>query len=440
MARRPIIALPGDDATNGWANILPARTPTAPLEGAVVADWVVVGAGFAGLAATRRLAENRPNDKIVLLDAQTMGDGAAARNSGFVIDLPHNVGAELSDLEAEYRIMRLSRAARDYNEENVAKFGIECNWSRRGQYMAAVSGYGVDHLEAFTRELDALDEPYRLLGAKETAAALGTSYYRAAVHTPGTALMQPAALVRGLADSMPENVTLHEQTPVTAIDYGGRIRMETPKGSIDSGAVILAVNGFAPQFGHYNQRIFTIRAFASLTRPLTADEQAALGGEHDWGILPTNAFAAATLRYTQDNRLLFRQTMGYANRLTTHASDNIRARPGHIPLFRARFPMLPEVEFEHTWAGYLCLSRNFGHGFGRHGPNVYTAICQNAMGATKGTASGMLVADLACGVDNPLIADMEALGQPERLPPRPFLDIGAWATIKWWVWQGRSER
>lgn len=435
-----IDSLPGDDATNGWAHILPARTPTPPLEGAVVADWVVVGAGFAGLAATRRLAENRPNDRIILLDAQTMGDGASARNSGFVIDLPHNVGAELSDLEAEHRVMRLARAARDYNEDNVAKFAIDCNWSRRGQYMAAVSGYGVDHLEDFTRNLDALDEPYRLLDGKQTAAALGTEYYRAAVHTPGTALMQPAALVRGLADSMPDNVTLHEQTPVTAVDYGNRIRLETPKGSIDSGAIILAVNGFAPQFGHYGRHLFAIRAFASLTRPLTADEQAALGGDHDWGILPTNAFAAATLRYTQDNRLLFRQSMSYTNRLTTRPSDNDGVRPGHIPLFRARFPMLPEVGFEYTWAGYLCLSRNFGHGFGRRAPNVYTAICQNAMGATKGTASGMLVADLACGVDNPLIADMEALGQPERLPPRPFLDIGAWAAINWWAWQGRGER
>ncbi|MEE9209522.1 MAG: FAD-dependent oxidoreductase, partial [Kiloniellales bacterium] len=59
---------------------------------------------------------------------------------------------------------------------------------------------------------------------------------------------------------------------------------------------------------------------------------------------------------------------------------------------------------------------------------------------TKGTVSGMLAADLACGVDNPLIADMEAFGQPNRLPPRPFLDIGAWATVKWWTWQGRGER
>ena len=440
MVTRAINALPREDASNGWAHSLPARTPTPSLEGAVTADWVVVGAGFAGLAAARRLAENRPNDKIILLDAQTMGDGASARNSGFVIDLPHNVGAELSDLEAEYRVMRLSRAALAFNEDNVTRHQIRCNWSRRGQYLAAVSAHGVDHLEDFTRNLDTLDEPYRLLDSRETAAALGTGYYQAAVHTPGTALMQPAALVRGLADSMPENVTVHEQSPVTAIDYGTRIRLETPRGSVDAGAIILAVNGFAPQFGHYNQRIFSARAFASLTRPLTADEQAALGGETDWGILPTNAFAGATLRYTQDHRLLFRQNMAFTGSLFTDPARHEAVREGHIPLFRARFPMLPEVTFDYTWVGYFCLSSNFAPGFGRHAPNVYTAVCQNAMGATKGTVSGMLVADLACGVDNPLIADMDALGQPARLPPRPFLDIGAWAKINWWAWQGRGER
>ena len=440
MATRRIEALPRDDATNGWANILPARHPTPPLEGAVMCDWVVVGAGFAGLAATRRLAENRPHDKIVLLDAQKMGDGASARNSGFVIDLPHNVGAELADKPAEQRVMRLSRAASAYNAEIVAKHGIDCDWSNRGQHLAAVSPGGVAHLEAFTRELDALGEPYRMLDRRQTAAALGTEYYRAAVHTPGTVLMQPAALVRGLADTMPENVTLHEQSPVTAIDYGERIRLETPGGSVDAASIILAINGFAPQFGHYRRRIFSIRAYASLTRPLTADEQAALGGEHDWGILPTNAFAAPTMRYTRDNRLLFRQNMSYASRLYTDPAGHEAVRRAHIPLFRARFPMLPEVTFEHTWVGYLCLSRNFAPGFGQHAPNVFTAVCQNAMGATKGTVSGMLVADLACGVDNPLIADMEAFGQPERLPPRPFLDIGAWANMAWRVWQGRAER
>ena len=49
--------LPKEDATNGWSRILPSRTPEPALKGDVRADWLVVGAGFAGLAAARRLAE-----------------------------------------------------------------------------------------------------------------------------------------------------------------------------------------------------------------------------------------------------------------------------------------------------------------------------------------------------------------------------------------------
>lgn len=441
MATTKIGTLPRDDDNNGWANTLPDRTPKPPLEGDIKADWIVVGAGFAGLAATRRLAENRPGDKVVLLDAQRVGDGASGRNSGFVIDLPHNVGsADQSSLEASQRVMRLSRAASAYLEDTVTRHQIRCDWSHRGQYMSAVSGQGEAFLEGFKAELDALGEPYRELDSKALAGELGTGYFRAAVHTPGTVLMQPAALVRGLGDTMPENVVLHERSPVTEIDYGGPIRVRTPVGSVEAPKIILAVNGFAPQFDQYCGRLFNIRAFASLTRPLTPGETAALGGGGDWGVVPTNAFAGATLRHTQDNRLLFRQNIGYASRLFTPQSEHAAIRESHLPLFRARFPMLPEVTFEHTWVGYLCLARNFAPGFGQPAENVYTAVCQNAVGVTKGTASGMLAADLACGVDNPLIADIEAFGQPNRLPPRPFLDIGAWATVKWWTWQGRGER
>ena len=64
--------LPQDDSTNGWNNILPARIPNPPLTDTVSTDWVVIGAGFAGLAAARRLAENRPQDQVIVLEAQTI--------------------------------------------------------------------------------------------------------------------------------------------------------------------------------------------------------------------------------------------------------------------------------------------------------------------------------------------------------------------------------
>src|SRR5690242_10786887 len=129
-----IRVLPADDSTNAWSRILPTRKPKPSLQGHVRADWVVVGAGFAGLAAARRLAENRPNDQIIVLEAQEVAEGASGRNSGFAIDLPHNVGSTMEELEASHRYMRLARAGIDYHRRQVERHQIACDWSSVGKY------------------------------------------------------------------------------------------------------------------------------------------------------------------------------------------------------------------------------------------------------------------------------------------------------------------
>ena len=172
--------LPSDDSANGWSRILPQRTPKPSLAGEVRADWVVVGAGFAGLAAARRLAENRPNDRIALIEAQEVGEGASGRNSGFAIDLPHNIGGSMEELDGSRRFMGLARAAIAYLEKQIADHAIACDWSRRGKYLAAVSDKGVAQvLEPFARELEALGEPYRWVEKDDLAGEIGTPFSRA---------------------------------------------------------------------------------------------------------------------------------------------------------------------------------------------------------------------------------------------------------------------
>jgi glycine/D-amino acid oxidase-like deaminating enzyme len=431
--------LPADDATNGWLKHLPARQPKPALKGDVKADWLVIGAGFAGLAAARRLAENRPNDRIVLLDARAVADGPSGRNSGFAIDLPHHASGDLRHLEGARRSLRLNRMAVDYLEGNVTAGGIDCQWSRQGQIMAASAALGEDQLAHFRGMLDALGEPYETLDRPALKALLGTNFYSGAVRTPGTALMQPAALVRGLADTLPSNVTLHENSAVLSIDYGDTITAKTAEGDVRAGKVVLCVDGFAPQFDIYRGRLFGLRIFASMTRPLTQAEREQLGSAAEWGILPAARFGGGTLRYTQDGRLLIRSSYAYKPSMQADAAANDRVAHTHRRKFDARFPALAHVPFEATWTGFLCLSKNLAPGFGRHRTNVFSAVCQNGVGVTKGTQAGVLIADLACGIDNPLIADIEALGQPNRVPPEPFLGLGVRANIVWQGWLARSE-
>src|SRR5690625_2972791 len=96
---RKVSILPRNDTTNGWSRLLPPRSPHPALEKNIEADWVVVGGGLTGLAAARRLAENRPDEHIVLLEADQTGESAQGRNSGFMIDTPHNVGSSMGELE-----------------------------------------------------------------------------------------------------------------------------------------------------------------------------------------------------------------------------------------------------------------------------------------------------------------------------------------------------
>ena len=56
MSERRIDRVPINDAGNGWNRILPQRTPRKALFGEHKFDWLVIGAGYAGLAAARRLA------------------------------------------------------------------------------------------------------------------------------------------------------------------------------------------------------------------------------------------------------------------------------------------------------------------------------------------------------------------------------------------------
>ena len=432
--------LPKDDRTNGWSGVLPPRQANPALQGDATADWLVLGAGYAGLAAARRLAELHPDQSIAMVDAGEAGENASGRNSGFAIDLPHNVGSSLEELEGSHRFMRLARAAIDQLEGLVQAHNIQCDWSRDGKYHAAVSEQGVKEvLEPTAKELDALGEHYEWIEKGDLTRRLGTPHFTRAIYTKGGALMNPAGLTRGLADSLPDNVKLFENSPVTEAIFQNGLQLTTPGGSVRAPKMIMAANGFSEQFGFFPKKFMHLAAHASITRPLTTEERAAIGDPDPWGLTPANAFAGITMRYTNDRRIVIRQGLNYCPSQRVSEAERQAIARRHKSLFDQRFPTLPDVTMDHTWSGFVCLSRNAAPGFGKMAPNIWSAVCQNAVGVTKGTFGGTLAADLASGVDNPLIADMESLGEPSDLPPRPFLDIGVRTRFQWELFRNRHE-
>jgi len=430
--------LPHDDAGCGWYNVLPPPGPARRVAGDETADWVVLGAGITGLAAARRLAELAPDARILLIEAQRVGYGATGRNAGFILETPHYT--EGWPKERSERLLRIFRAGADYLREAVARHDIDCQWTETGQLKGAHGDVAMPYLEGYCKALDDHDLPYERLDADGMAAITGTTFYKAGVNVPGKVLIQPAALARGLGATLPGNaVEVLEESPVTAIHPGAPVRIECAGGTVTAKGLLLTTNIFTPSLGMFGDRVFPLWMFASLSRQLTDDEVARLGGAPSWGLVPAHP-AGTTVRHTPDHRILIRNTVRYRPDLGSTAAMRRHARKHHVASFRARFPMLEGVELEHTWAGGLCMTMNGGTIFGQTMPGVFTSIAYNGLGLTRGTASGKALAELALGHDSDLLRDVQAMPEASTRPPDPLLAMGVRGYISYMQWRGGAER
>jgi len=440
-----ITRLPVDPGPAAWSAILPEPPAADVLSGHRNADWLVIGGGFAGLAAVRRLAQLHPDARIVLLEARRIGEGPAGRNTGFMIDLPHDLASEDygGAVAADQAQTRANRAAIDFAADMAAEFQLpEEAFSQSGKTNAAATEKGHLHNIAYARHLGQMGEPFELLDGSRMREMTGTDYYRSGLYTPGTAMIQPAMFVRGVAAALRSNrVHIHEMSPVTALNRKGDWTATTPRGGVTAPRVILAVNGHAESFGHFRGRLLHVFTYASMTRALSSDECRRLGGASSWGVTPADPMGTTVRRISGSgghrivvrNRFTFDPSMEVgARRITRVARDHDRA-------FAARFPMLDSVDMEHRWGGRLCLSWNGVPALGEVEERLFSACCQNGLGTAKGTLHGMLTADLASGRDSALLREVMDQPDPKRLPPGPLTYLAANAVMRWGEWKAGRE-
>ena len=265
---------PRYDRQNAWLELLGPQPEPNVLRESLAADHVVIGAGFGGLAAARRLAELQPEAHVVLLEADRLANNAAGRCSGFIIDHAHNIRAKgfADDTDNATRQIALNRAGLDWLDKIVHNEGIDCDWRREGKIHAAASAKGRTVLDGFAASLDAVDEDYHLYDQAELTRRFGTDFYDYGLHAPHSVTVQPASLVLGLARTMPENVSVYESSMVTEFDFGPPHTLRTEHATITTPSVVIAANGFGEGFGFFRNRLLPMITWGSITRPLTDAE------------------------------------------------------------------------------------------------------------------------------------------------------------------------
>ncbi len=423
---RRTASVPREDRGCGWIETLPppppARVFTATAGDDASFDAVVVGAGFSGLAAARRLAEASPGGRIALIDAQRAGDGASGRSSGFVVDLAHFIAR--MELSASRTFVALSRAGIGDLRHLVAEHGIGCDWDDKGWLHVAAGEPAMEALPVLASWLDRLGEPYRTLDAAGVEEVTGTSFYRGGLRLPGSVLVQPAALLRGLVGALPSPVELYENSPVHEIRWDGAgFRLRVAGGTLRAPLVLVAANGYAPALGVFERRLFPLYTFGSLTRPLTPEEQETLGGEREWGVLAEDAMGS-TVRRTRDQRILIRNSARFTRNHVLPEAPPKEILDLHRGAFDKRFPRLAHVPFEYQWSGPLGVTPDRSIAFGALEPGLFAVGGYTGAGIAMGTTAGRLLADLALGERSEELAAMLSLSRPKRLPPQPFLDWG----------------
>ncbi len=429
-----------NDNSCSWINDLSPRTNIKTLQSIKNSDWLIVGAGYTGLSAARKLGQMHPNKKIIIVDAQLAGEGASGRNSGYLVDTTLNDGfssnKKLENYKKKANIYDLGiEAVKKFVEE----YQVDCDWNECGKYFASSKLEDHKILTNFSDTLLKLEFEHNLLSSSELSKKLGTSFYNIALYTKGGILLHPGKLVRAMIDALPNNVQLYENSSLLEWNKDKNIiSCNFKNGKIKTNKIIFATNGFLKSLGIRANYNFPVTLTASMTRALTDEEFRSMGEPKEWGVLPVRPMGA-TIRMTKDRRILIRNTAEAHNPFKMSQPDLYKRSINQKIGIKKRFPQLPDDIIQSSWSGIVSRTRNSSQIFECIDDNVFVAGCYNGSGIGVGTLFGEQIAIKASNETTKEIEIIEARNKPTRLPPQPFLNIGVKARLMYERLRAKSD-
>ena len=423
-----------------WVNDLIPRTNIKTINSNEDCDWLIIGAGYTGLSAVRKLGQLYPNQKIILVDAQLAGEGASSRNSGYLVDTTLNDGfTSNKELESYKKKTDIYELGINSVKKFINEHQVDCDWNECGKFFASSIPEDEKILENFSSTLSKLGFENNLLSKVEISKRLGTSFYNTALHTKGGVLLHPGKLVRAMVDVLPKNVVLYENSSLLSWNKTKDIICcEFKNGTIKTKKIIFATNGFLKSLGIKSNYNFPITLTASMTRPLTDEEFKCIGEPKEWGVLPVRPMGA-TIRMTKDRRILIRNTAEIHSpfKMTKLNLDkrSINQKIG----IKKRFPQLSDEIIQSSWSGIVSRTRNSSQIFEKIDNNIFAAGCYNGSGIGVGTLFGEQIALKASNENTKEIETIEARNKPTWLPPQPFLNIGVKTRLMYERIRAKSE-
>jgi len=364
------------------------------LMGEVSADVCVIGGGYTGLSAALHLAE-RGYD-VVLLEGMRIGWGASGRNGGQICTgynkSMDNVEGLLGKQGAQ-AMWDVEVASKDLIRERVEKHQIDCDltWG----YLHAASK--PSHMSWVKETRDEWQRygytDTTVLDKAELEQRLDSKAYHGALWEGNAGHLHPLNYTLGLARAAEEaGVRIFENSPVSNLEKGSVVRIETAKGNVSAKFVVAAGNAYLGDLlTPLYHRVMPVSSFILATEPLGAERARALIAEND-AVCSSNNIVDY-FRLSTDGRMLFGGRANYSGYEPADLFSYMRPRMLKV------FPQLADAKLDYCWGGKLAITLDrlphvgsidgnifFAHGYSGHGVAL-SGICGKLIAqAISGTA------------------------------------------------------
>ena len=399
-----------------------AYTPTAgePTDVPREARVAVVGAGYAGLSTALELAKHGID--AVVLEAGELGFGASTRNGGAVsggVNIGKSFTRKTPDIDPD-RVPRLLSDASDgfaLIDRLIEEEKIDCSWEKPGRFVGA---WAKRHFEWQSQRLAVLNASAQsgayMVPRERQRDEMASDYYFGGMVVERSGKLHPALYYKGLLKACRRrDVTVCAEAAVSRIGRAGiGWRVETSRGAVSAGDVVIATNGYTGSLTPALQRrVIPIASHIIATEELPDDLAQSL--------IPKRRTLSDTKRVLCYNRMSPDGTrMVFGGRARFTQVDATVSAPILHRYMTDRFPQLRGVKLTHAWTGNVAFTLDALPHMGQRDGLHYCLGC-NGSGVAMMTYLGWQtarkiarVANYACSFDT------------EEFPDHPLYSGNPW--------------
>jgi putative aminophosphonate oxidoreductase len=395
------------------------------------ADVAILGGGFVGLWTAIRIKEQEPDCDVAVLEQDICGGGASGRNGGFVLSWWPKLAslARIAGLEEAVHIARCSEAAIDDIGGFCATHKIDADFRKGGWLWSATSDAQMGAWESVVRLCEKQGiAPFRSLEPNEVAAWSGSKAHRAGVFEASAAIVQPAALVRGLRRvALQAGVRIFEHTFVKDFERTVPVVLRMADGTLTADRLVIAANAWSVRFPELSRSIAVISSDIVATEPIP-DRLAEIGWQRELSMTDSQTMVDY-YRISRDDRIVFGKGGG---RLAFGANigANFDRDPSRIPDviadLRRYYPTLADVPITHDWCGPIDRTPDslpiLGH-LGKR-ENILYGIGWSGNGVGPSSIGGRILASLALGRKDEWSNHPLVNRAAPSFPPEPIRFVG----------------